>query len=126
MQVFRQNFLFLVSFITNIPLQKTIDININLIFNQNPDINIKKKELKFFFLFCYITDSFYFYNSKFYNQIDGVAMVFPLAPAFANIFMGFHESKWLNEYNLKKAKVYLRHADGILAAFDKKQDSLNF
>ena len=101
MQVFRQNFLFLVSFITNIPLQKTIDININLIFNQNPDINIKKKELKIFFLFCYITDSFYFYNSKFYNQIDGVAMVFPLAPAFANIFMGFHESKWLNEYNLK-------------------------
>ena len=28
-------------------------------------------------------------------------MVFPLAPVFANIFMGFHESKWLNEYNLK-------------------------
>ena len=23
----------------------------------------------------------------------------PLAPALANIFMGFHESKWLNEYN---------------------------
>ena len=25
----------------------------------------------------------------------------PLAPVLANIFMGFHESKWLNEYNLK-------------------------
>ena len=25
-----------------------------------------------------------------------------LAPALANIFMGFHESKWLNEYNLNK------------------------
>ena len=23
----------------------------------------------------------------------------PLAPDLANIFMGFHESKWLNEYN---------------------------
>ena len=53
-------------------------------------------------------------------------MVFPLAPVFANIFMGFHESKWLNEYNLKKAKLYFRHEDGILAAFDKEQDSLNF
>ena len=28
----------------------------------------------------------------------------PLAPAIANIFMGFHKSKWLNEYNLKKTK----------------------
>ena len=29
----------------------------------------------------------------------------PLVPLLANIFMGFHESKWLNEYNLNKAKV---------------------
>ena len=43
----------------------------------------------------------------------------PLAPDFANIFMGFHESKWPNEYNLKP-KFYLRYVDDILA------DSLNF
>ena len=28
----------------------------------------------------------------------------PLTAAFANIFMDFHESKWLNEYNFNKAK----------------------
>ena len=28
----------------------------------------------------------------------------PLAPILANIFMGFHESKWLNKYNLSKPK----------------------
>ena len=28
----------------------------------------------------------------------------PLAPALAKIFMGFHKSKWLNEYNLKRTK----------------------
>ena len=50
----------------------------------------------------------------------------PLAPVLANIFMGFHESKWLNEYNLSKPKFYLRYVDDILAAFDNKQDSLNF
>ena len=44
----------------------------------------------------------FIFNSKFYNQIDGVAMGSPLAPVLANIFMGFHESKWLNEYNLNK------------------------
>ena len=28
----------------------------------------------------------------------------PLASLFANIFMGFYESKWLNEYNINKPK----------------------
>ena len=65
-------------------------------------------------------------NGKFYSQIDGVAIGSPLAPVLANIFIGFYESKWLNEYNLNKPKVYLRHVDDILAAFDKEQDSLNF
>ena len=50
----------------------------------------------------------------------------PLAPVLANIFMGFYESKWLNEYNLNKPKFYLRYVDDILAAFDNEQDSLNF
>ena len=40
--------------------------------------------------------------------------------------MGFHESKWLNEYNLNKPKFYLRYVDDILAAFDNEHDSLNF
>ena len=40
------------SFFTNIPLQETIDIAINLIFNHNPNLNITKKELKKLFLFC--------------------------------------------------------------------------
>ena len=50
----------------------------------------------------------------------------PLAPVLANIFMGFYESKWLNEYNLNKPKFYLRYVDDIVAAFGKEQDSLDF
>ena len=50
----------------------------------------------------------------------------PLAPALANIFMGFHESNWLNEYSLNKPKFYLRYVGDILAAFDNEQGSLNF
>ena len=38
----------------------------------------------------------------FYNQIDGVVIFSPLAPVLVNIFMGFHKSKWFNEYNLNK------------------------
>ena len=100
------------SLFTNTPLQETIDIAINLIFNHNPNLNI-------------MTTHFIF-NGKFYNQIDRVAMGSPLAIVLANIFMGFYKSKWLNEYNLNKPKFYLRYVNDILAAFNKEQDSLNF
>ena len=91
------------SLFTNIPLQKTIDIGINLIFNHNPNVNITRTELKKLFLFA-TSQTHYIFNSTFYNQIDGVAMGSSLAPVLTNIFMGFHEPKWLNEYNLNKPK----------------------
>ena len=50
----------------------------------------------------------------------------PLAPVLANIFMGFYEYKWLNEYNFNKPRFYLRYVGDILAGFEKEQDSLNF
>ena len=89
------------SLFTNIPLQETIDIAINLVFNHNPNLNITKKELKKLLLFA-TSKTHCLLNSKFYNQIDGVVMIFPSAPALANMFMGFYESKSLNEYNINK------------------------
>ena len=53
-------------------------------------------------------------------------MGFALAPVLANIFIGFYESKWLNEYNLNKHKFYLRYVDYILAVFEKEQDFIEF
>ena len=77
---------------TNIPLQETIDIATNLIFNHHPNLNITRIELKKLFLFA-TSQTHFIFNSNFYNQIDGIAMGSPLAPALANIFIGFHESK---------------------------------
>ena len=50
----------------------------------------------------------------------------PLAPVLVNIFIGFYESEWLEEYNLSKPKFCLRYVDDIIVAFDTEQDSLNF
>ena len=110
---------------TKIPLQKSIDIAINLLFNHNPNPNVTKKEFKKLFLFA-TSQTHFLFKGKFYNKIDGVAMGFPLTAVLTNIFMGFYESKWLNEYNFNKPKFYLRYGDVILAAFEKEQDSLNF
>ena len=76
------------SLFTNIPLQETTDIAINLIFNHNPNLNITRKEIKKLFLFGR-SQAHFIFNSKFFNQIDGVAVGSPLAPFLANIFMGF-------------------------------------
>ena len=72
------------SLFTNIIFQETIDIAINLIFNHNPNVNITKKELKKLFLFATSQNHFIF-SSKFYDQIDGIATAFLLAPFLANI-----------------------------------------
>ena len=106
---------------TYILLQETIDIAINSIFNHNPNLNITKKEIKKLSLFATLQTHFIF-NSKFCNQINGVAMGSPLAPALANIFMGFYESKWLDEYNLNKPNFYWRYIFDILAAFGNEQE----
>ena len=108
------------SLFTNILLSDIIDIAINLIFNHNPNLNSTSKELKELSLFATSQNHFIF-HSKFYNPIDGVAMDSSLAPVFANIFMDFHESKWLNQYNLNKPKFSFRYVDDILAAFDNEQ-----
>ena len=46
----------------------------------------------------------------------------PLTPANANNFMIFYESKWLNEYNLRKRNFNLTYLDHILATFANKHD----
>ena len=80
------------SLFTNIPLQESSDIAINLIFNHNPNLSITRKELNVFLLFA-TSHAHFIFNSKFYNQINVVSMDPLLAPVLANIFIGFHKSK---------------------------------
>ena len=51
------------SLFTNIPLQKTIDIATNLIFNHNPNLNSTKKEITKVFLFA-TSETHFIFNSK--------------------------------------------------------------
>ena len=71
-------------------------------------------ELKILLLFATSRTRFLF-NGKFYNQTDGVAMGSFLAPALANIFIDFYESKWLNEYNLKNLLKVKSESDLVIS-----------
>ena len=59
------------SLFTNIPLNETIDIAVNLIFENKSNIKIEKQELKKHFQFTTSQTNF-LYNGKIYDQIDGV------------------------------------------------------
>ena len=70
---------------TNIPLEETIGICVRNLFNDNENpTNIPNHD--FGNLFNIATkETFFMFNSKYYKQVDGVAMGSPLGPALANV-----------------------------------------
>ena len=68
-----------VSLFTHIPLEETINLAVDKIFNKNPELKITKKELKELFIFATSKTNFLFKDTV-YDQIDGVTMGSPLAP----------------------------------------------
>ena len=75
------------SLFTYVPLDETIEIILNRIYNKNEiTTDITKNEMKEPLNLC--TKSFHFtFDGNIYVQNDGVAMGLPLGPVLANIFM---------------------------------------
>ena len=80
---------------TNIPLDETIDICVNQLFENTDTVEgFTKSELNQ--LLCLATkESYFIFNGLLYKQIDGVAMGSPLGPSLANAFLSYHEKNWL-------------------------------
>ena len=85
------------SLFTNIHLEETIDICVDHLYNDNENPpNIRKHD------FCNLLniatkETFFMFNTKYYKQVDGVAMGSPMNPALANIFMCSFQSKWVRD-----------------------------
>ena len=89
------------SLFTNIPLEETIHLTIELLFETKPDLKIVRKDLQKLFQFATSQTNF-LPNGTMYNQVDRVAMGLPLAPILANIFTGYHE----NPFGIKIMEGY--------------------
>ena len=79
-----------VSLYTNIPLKESIELAVDTIITNEPDIKIGKAELSELFEYATAMTHFLF-EGNIYDQIDGVAMGSPLAPVFCK---SFHGSPW--------------------------------
>ena len=106
------------SLFTNIPLEETINICVDNLYNDNENPrNIPKHD--FHNLLNIATkETFLMFNNNYYKQVDGLAIWYSLGPALANIFMCNFESKWLcNCPNDFKPMFYRRYIDDILMIY---------
>ena len=104
-----------VSLFTNVPLDKTIRIILNRVYEEKVLITtLKKCTMKKLIRDCCSKTTFSF-NNILYEQIGGVSMGLPLAPILANIIMTEFEKIVVNEL-LEKGiiKNYMRYVDDTL------------
>ena len=50
----------------------------------------------------------------------------PLAPILANLFMGFHEDKWLSNNKDSQVLFYRRCVDDTFCLFHNQEDAMLF
>ena len=91
----------------------------NVLYN-NMDIieGINKSEFEKFLSLA--TREFYFvFNDILYQQKEGLVMGFSLGPTMANVFLSFHEMKWLEQCpNKFKPAFYRRYVHDIFVLFE--------
>ena len=107
---------------TNIPLMETINIILDSLFTNVADtfIGMSRSLFKLFLEMC-VTNSFFIFNGELFKQTDGLGMGLPLAPTFANIFMSYHEKKFLNNCPAEFSPVfYRRYVDDTFVLFRSK------
>ena len=112
------------SLFTNIPLNETINLATDLIFENNPEIKISRNDLKELFRFA-TSESHFLFDGNFYDQIDGVAMGSPLGPVLANLFMAIHEKDWLKNCNSPPI-FYRRYVDDIFCLVKNETEANSF
>ena len=112
------------SLFTNIPLNETIELAVDLLMD-NLNLGITKPQLRKLFVFA-TKQSHFSFDNVIYDQVDGVAMGSPLAPALANLFLGHFESFWLKEPKASKVLFYRRYVDDIFCLFEKEEDYVEF
>ena len=110
------------SHFTNVPLDETIKIYIDELFQSEMTVSGLNKKEMFERISLNLKESIILFYNKYYSQIDGVAMGSPLGPTLANIFLCYHGSNWQ-----KDCLVYYKsYVDDIFVLFNKPQHAQFF
>ena len=83
------------SLLTNIPLDETINICVNNVFDSKKRVKrLLVKDINQL-LTLSVKSSCFVFNNVYYKQVDGVAMGPHLGPTLANLSLVNYEKKWL-------------------------------
>ena len=107
---------------TSIPLDETIKISVDSLFNdKNLVEGLTKSEFRKL-LSLASKNSLFLFDGIYYFQTDGVAMGSPLGPRLADVFMNYYEQIWLNECPIEfKPKFYRRYVDDIFVLVESQE-----
>ena len=110
------------SLFTNIPLQETIDICLDKLFqNCNKVQNLSRRQPTKL-LNIALKENHFMFENRIYDQKDGVAMGSSLGPILANIFMSHFETEALSKYSGNLPSIYRRYVDDTFLIFDNRTD----
>ena len=115
------------SLFTNIPLDETINICLDRLYTRKKKVRgLLKRHFKELLTLATKSSCFLF-NGVYYSQVDGVAMGSPLGPTLANLFLAYHEEKWLNDCPVQfKPQYYRRYVDDVFLMFESRSQVLKF
>ena len=115
------------SLFTNIPLDETIDICVERLYKNKKKVKgLLKRHFKELLTLATKSSCFLF-NGVYYCQVDGVAMGSPLGPTLANLFLAYHEEKWLANCPVQfRPKYYRRYVDDVFLMFQDRSHVKKF
>ena len=107
------------SLFTNIPLEETINLVAEELYEENIINKPPMPRSSFVTLLRTATGGMFSHRNKIYRQCDGVSMGNPLAPTLANFFLGIMERKLFNNTSLSTSDptLYTRYVDDIFCVF---------
>ena len=109
------------SLFTNIPLQETIDLCMENLFQDRTHVDNLSKDSFRELLTRTMSESLILFDQEFYNQHDGDAMGSSLGPTLANVFLCYQEKFWLQNCLSKfKPVIYRRYVDDTFLLFRSK------
>ena len=109
------------SLFTNIPLQETIDLCMENLFQDRIHVDNLPKDSVRELLTRTVPESLILCDQEFYKQHDEVAMGSPLGSTLANVFLCYHENIWLQNCASEfKPIIYRRYVDDTFPLFCSK------
>ena len=105
-----------VSLFTNVPLNETIHIIADKIYETKEKPKFEKEV--FIKLMEMATSGIFMYGDKYFKQTDGVTMGSPLGPTMANFCLSHFENQLLEECDdTNGPSLYARYVDDIFCVF---------